>query len=323
MDNLERIGDLIDVQFASFQNVLKSNLAGLEVAQQLCQLKRLQEDNRRLDDTVDKLTADVRRWLLVKNQLLKVTGTVAAANAAVAAASDRNNNLVLDDDAKISTTEEDVKEKALPRSLAVDFVSDDTTKEILDAFAKDIGSQIEHWEPKVVLAQCKAPSPIRKLSSAAFKTNRRRRVRPLKAATGKVKKEVAKVEAVITRSRRGVKGISLVDPFKYHDCLKCKAGYYRELDLRIHYRKKHGLDFGDAGLPTDELQLQCLQTDRQSSTKCNICGVQFKSVDEAMVHKTNSHVDNKFRRHACPSCPMRFVFAKELQDHQMVHSVQF
>jgi len=311
LEIMDRVEEMIEVQFATFQSVLRSNLAGLEVAQQLCQLKRLKADNQRLDETVDRLAADVRRWLVVKNQLLKVASSVSTA-ADVAAASgvgsDRNNN---------TTTQEG---KPLDVAAAANFIDDDNnTKEILDAFADDIGLQLkdlkepERLKPEVTTA-CNAP-PVSKSSSITFKTGKKRGLKAAAAAAGKFKRE-----AVLTRSRRGVKGGVLVNPIKYHDCLLCTAGFYTDKALRHHYKKWHGLDFGDAGLPTDQLQLKCQQVDRQESPKCNICGDDFKSLEEALVHKTNRHVEHKFRRHACPSCPMRFVLAKELQDHLMIHS---
>ena len=86
--------------------------------------------------------------------------------------------------------------------------------------------------------------------------------------------------AVTTRRRRLLKGSALANPFKYPNCLLCKGGFYKEAQLRAHYKKRHALDFGDAPLPTSDLQIECLEKDRQTSNRCNICKAQFNTVQE-------------------------------------------
>ena len=85
---------------------------------------------------------------------------------------------------------------------------------------------------------------------------------------------------VTTRRRRLLKGSALTNPFKYPNCLLCKGGFYREAELRAHYKRRHSLDFGEAPLPTSDIQIVCLEKDRQTSNRCSICKAQFKTLQE-------------------------------------------
>lgn len=119
---------------------------------------------------------------------------------------------------------------------------------------------------------------------------------------------------VLTRRRRTLKGGDLIDPFKYHDCLRCPKGFYKEAELRQHYSSKHALEFGSAPLPSSELELQSTQTDEQQTTRCFICHLKCASVEELIAHKSH-HVDERFTRHRCDECGQRFVVLDELQAH--------
>jgi len=147
---------------------------------------------------------------------------------------------------------------------------------------------------------------------------RRSKAGPVKTASAASGGKASPSLSMVTRSSRRVK---LINPFAYHNCLLCKAGYYREKHLRHHYKARHSLDFGDARLPKDDLAIQCQQIDRQSSNFCNICSTRFADLEEVMVHKTNCHVPSYFKAHQCTHCQMRFTLSRELRDHLMVHDL--
>ena len=63
-----------------------------------------------------------------------------------------------------------------------------------------------------------------------------------------------------------------------------------EAALRNHYAQKHGLDFGDTPLPTDQVQVDCLRVerDRQTSNRCNICRAAFTNLDQVSDKRIGS-----------------------------------
>jgi Pyruvate/2-oxoacid:ferredoxin oxidoreductase delta subunit len=121
----------------------------------------------------------------------------------------------------------------------------------------------------------------------------------------------------MTRNQKKTLGGKLINPFQYYDCLMCSKGFYRDEDLRVHYFKKHDLDFGQATLPNDELQIQCHQVDRQSSTKCYLCQTNCSDVEALRVHKS-LHVDSKYCKYKCSHCTQGFVLRSELTNHSMI-----
>lgn len=123
---------------------------------------------------------------------------------------------------------------------------------------------------------------------------------------------------MLTRRRQKLFGGVLIDPFRYHDCLICPRGFYQETHLRLHYNKDHSLDFGSAPLPSDDVQIKCLQVDRQVSHKCHLCGIHMENLNDLLSHKS-LHVDAKFCKYKCPNqeCSQTFVLQKELDNHVM------
>ena len=69
---------------------------------------------------------------------------------------------------------------------------------------------------------------------------------------------------------------------------------HAEAALRNHYAQKHGLDFGDTPLPTDQVQVDCLRVerDRQTSNKCNICRAAFTNLDQVSDNRIESFTIN-------------------------------
>ena len=120
--------------------------------------------------------------------------------------------------------------------------------------------------------------------------------------------------SVTTRRRRLLKGSALTNPFKYPNCLLCKGGFYREAELRAHYKRRHSLDFGDAPLPTSDIQIVCLEKDRQTSNRCSICKAQFKTLGEVGARGTGcAHCTlQNFGTFSTRPCTQGYVLSEQI-----------
>ncbi len=123
----------------------------------------------------------------------------------------------------------------------------------------------------------------------------------------------------LTRWRRHITGVPLINPFRYDDCLLCTKGFYSDRDLRQHYAKRHALAVPEpTPLPSDLEQLRDCQFYNEDikSTRCGVCGRKdFADVEELRLHKTE-HVPTNFRRHCCQDCGERFLLAEQLKEHE-------
>ena len=201
----------------------------------------------------------------------------------------------------------------------VDYLDDSLCKLILDQLSDSIDQQVREETPP--------PSEVEESQSKV-------RSKPKKMKLARHKSDTGKAAGVPkTRRSRLLEGSQLVNPrtfygstktpIKYPTCLLCPYGCYTEADLGKHYAKKHGLDFGDTPLPTDPVQVDCLRVerDRQTSNKCNICRATFANLDQVMRHKSNVHLQDKFKRHSCQECDMKFCLQSELKSHELAHNV--
>ena len=57
---------------------------------------------------------------------------------------------------------------------------------------------------------------------------------------------------------------------QFYDCLLCASCEFQESMIRMHYAKCHGLDLGDATLPSDKLRIICNQIDLQFRVNVNL-----------------------------------------------------
>merc|ERR1711923_577013 len=70
------------------------------------------------------------------------------------------------------------------------------------------------------------------------KTVTKKETKPEKKSASNTTFKIHPITKMTTRKRRLLKGLKLVNPIKYFDCLLCKAGFYKEAELRKHYGKK-------------------------------------------------------------------------------------
>jgi len=139
----------------------------------------------------------------------------------------------------------------------------------------------------------------------------------------KLKKANKQTETRLTRSKRKTSGGSLLNPRKFYACLICgdKHMDYSPVQLKHHYRISHGYELGTGPLPVTISQLEeKAHTDCQQSTKCHICGNNFKTLDTLILHKS-LHVNPKFCRYKCSksNCNEAFVLKEQLQNHEKVY----
>jgi len=127
----------------------------------------------------------------------------------------------------------------------------------------------------------------------------------------------------LTRRSRRMTGTPLENPFKYPFCkfAGCKLGFYKEVELRSHYKKKHNLDFDGCPLPRSHLEIEShlamlkREEMQSASTKCAICRRQFRTVEEVLAHQSDTHVPDTFKAYACSRCTKKFVMPKQITSH--------
>ena len=107
---MNQLKDLVESQFQTFENQLKSNIQGLEIIGKLCQRRQLQAENSQLEKSLEQLATEVKKWKELKN-VMQVR----------LLAQDRNNN------AEHSKSQ-----------LPVQFVNDEDTRMILDILAANL-----------------------------------------------------------------------------------------------------------------------------------------------------------------------------------------
>jgi len=137
------------------------------------------------------------------------------------------------------------------------------------------------------------------------------------------KRTEQQVETRLTRSKRKTSGGSLLNPRKFYACLICGEKHmdYSPVLLKSHYRVSHGYELGTGPLPVTISQLEeKAHTDCQQSTKCHICGTNFKTLETLILHKS-LHVNPKFCRYKCSKsdCTEAFVLKEQLQNHEKVY----
>jgi len=290
----------VEAQFKAFDAILKSNIAGVGMAQRLCDQSQLKKENDKLQASVERLEGQFKKWQSVKSYLQNVLH------------GDGNNN---------EGCQGSLGRQQGGGFLKVDYVDDSLCKLILDQLSDSIDRQVGEEGAPPPPAQVEEEKSQSKVRSKPKKTKLTRQ----KSDSGKA------VGVPMTRRSRLLKGSQLVNPktfygstktpIKYPICLLCPRGYYTEAALRNHYAQKHGLDFGDTPLPTDQVQVDCLRVerDRQTSNRCNICRAAFTNLDQVLRHKSNVHLEDKFKRHSCKECDMKFCLQSELKNHQLVH----
>jgi len=254
--------DEINAQFASFDARLASTVVNLGLAQMVCKKRELEEvrlDSDRLEANINKLEEDLERWQAVKKYL--ETGIDLGApdenlkkNLQDVKFVDDNLCLhILDkmfaeipivDCAEVKD-EEVQDEEIQDEEVQDEEIQDDEVQyeEIQDDELQYEDIQDEEADGAEVKKQTKQKKTrlIVKKTTVTFKTH--------------------PVSKMTTRGQRHNKGLSLVNPFQYFDCLLsgCKAGYYTERELRKHYLDKHGLNFGKDPLPTSDLQIELIR----------------------------------------------------------------
>ena len=295
----------VEAKFKAFETILKSNIAPPQsskatlhpgMAQKLCDQRQLKKENDRLQASVESLEGQFKKWQSVNSYLQNALHT-----------RDGNHNEGLQGFLRQQV------------GLKVDCVDDSLCKIILDQLSDSID--------QLVIEEAPPPAEVEESKSKV-------RSKPKKMKLARHKSDSGKATGVPkTRRSRLLNGSQLVNPrtffgsnktpIKYPLCLLCPYGCYTEAELGRHYAKKHGLDFGDTPLPIDRVQVDCLsvERDRQTSNKCNICRATFANLDQVLQHKSNVHLQDKFKRHICKECNMKFCLQSELKSHTLAHNV--
>ena len=183
-----------------------------------------------------------------------------------------------------------------------------------DAILEVFGATCENIELGII-----AKMPIQEIVSKNSKNSKNPSTPSLDINNNEEKKEKPRLPKRLTRKSKKSNREKLINPIKYFDCILCTRSDYGEKSLRVHYKNRHKLDFGQAPLPKNTVELTNFKKDLKKlyTNKCYICFSSFKSKELLRLHKS-LHVDSRFGRHKCNKCGTAFILKEVLENHHMI-----